>query len=164
VISLGSFSKILAPGLRLGWIQAAPAVIQRLVNCGLLTSGGGMNPFTSAVVRGLIEDGSLQHNIQHLVEAYASRVEAMDAALKRYLPEAEFTTPQGGYFFWLRLPGCDTPAMRPRAQSLQTDFRPGTLFSSRAGLREHMRLSISFYDGNDIDRGLQRLGQALHSA
>ncbi len=57
VLSLGSFSKILAPGLRLGWVQAAPAHIQRLVNSGLLDSGGGLNPFTSALVRVVIEEG-----------------------------------------------------------------------------------------------------------
>ena len=162
VVSLGSFSKILAPGLRLGWIQAAPSLIQRLNNCGLLTSGGGMNPFTSAVVRGLIEDGSLQRNITHLVETYSARVNSMDEALKRYLPEAQFTTPRGGYFFWVRLPGCDARTLRKDAQSLQTDFRPGILFSSQDGLHDYIRLSISFYDSADIDLGLKRLGQSLH--
>ncbi len=161
VVSLGSFSKILAPGLRLGWIQAHARVIQRLVGCGLLTSGGGMNPFTSAVVCNLIESGDLKQNIANLVRVYSARVAAMDAALRRHLPEAEFTTPEGGYFFWLRLPGRDTGALRRDAQSLQTDFRPGILFSSRNGLHDFLRLSISYYDGEDIDLGLQRLQRSL---
>ncbi len=164
VISLGSFSKILAPGLRLGWIQAAPSVIQRITSCGLLASGGGMNPFTSAVVRGLIEDGALRKNITRLIEAYSARVQSMDEGLKHYLPEAEFTTPQGGYFFWVRLPGCDAAQWRKEAQASQTDFRPGALFSSRDGLHDYIRLSISFYDSEDIDLGLKRLGQSLHPA
>jgi DNA-binding transcriptional MocR family regulator len=162
VISLGSFSKILAPGLRLGWMQAAPALIQRFINGGLLTSGGGMNPFTSAIVRGLIEGGELQRNIAHLNEVYTGRVQAMHASLKRHLPEAEFTVPQGGYFFWVRLPGRDVQSLRTTARSCQVDFRPGPLFSSQGGLRDYLRLSISFYDPPDIDLGLARLSQALH--
>ncbi len=164
VVSLGSFSKILAPGLRLGWIQAAPPIVQRLAGCGLLDSGGGMNPFTSAIVRGLVENGQLQQNIAHLVQVYTSRVQAMDASLRRHLPEAEFVTPQGGYFFWVRLPGCDAGAFRESAQARQTDFRPGVLFSSRDALHDHLRLSISFYDPHDIDLGIQRLAQAFHAS
>ncbi len=164
VVSLGSFSKILAPGLRLGWIQAAPSLIKRLTTGGLLTSGGGMNPFTSAVVRSLIEDGSLQMNIARLVQAYSARVISMDKALRHYLPEAEFKAPHGGYFFWVRLPGCDAEALRKSAQARQTDFRPGILFSSQASLRDYIRLSVSFYDGDDIDRGIGRLGQALQGS
>ena len=163
VISLSSFSKILAPGLRLGWIQAAPRIIQRLTGCGLLTSGGGMNPFTSAVVCGLVESGDLKKNIARLVEVYTARVKAMGESLRRYLPEAEFATPQGGYFFWVRMPGLDLGALRPAAQALQTDFRPGSLFSSQGGLRDYLRLSISYYDPADIDQGLQRLARAFHA-
>ena len=121
-----------------------------------------MNPFTSAVVRGLVEDGSLQANIARLVGAYTTRVQAMDASLRRHLPEAVFTPPRGGYFFWVRLPGCDVQAFRPSAQAAQVDFRPGILFSSRAGLQEYIRLSISYYGPDEIDLGLSRLGQALH--
>jgi DNA-binding transcriptional MocR family regulator len=161
VISLGSFSKILAPGLRLGWMQADARIIQRLTGCGLLTSGGGMNPFTSAVVCGLIESGDLKKNIANLVRVYSARVRAMDESLRRHLPDAEFTTPQGGYFFWVRLPGGDTETLRKEAQPLQVDFRPGILFSSQGGLRDYLRLSISYYEAEDIELGLRRLEQSL---
>ena len=85
VISLSSFSKILAPGLRLGWMQAHPNKIKRLVTSGLLDSGGGLNPFTSAIVRDLIEAGDLEQNIARLIAAYRSRLIAMEAALRREL-------------------------------------------------------------------------------
>src|SRR5512138_2001765 len=104
VISLGSFSKILAPGLRLGWVQAHERTIQRLIASGLLDSGGGMNPFTSAIVRGVIESGDLDRNIQHLIGTYRPRLLKMDSLLKEHVPDIRYTTPQGGYFFWLQLP------------------------------------------------------------
>ncbi len=161
VVSLGSFSKILAPGLRLGWIQAHPAVIRRLTGCGLLDSGGGMNPFTSGIVRGLIEAGELEGNIQKLVDAYGPRVQTMDKGLKRYLPAAQYIPPQGGYFFWVRLPGLDTGELQQKSQAFQVGFRPGVRFSSRSGLNDYMRLGISFYDAEQIEQGLQRLGKCL---
>lgn len=161
VISLGSFSKILAPGLRLGWLQASPAMIRRLVECGLLASGGGMNPFTSAIVRGIVESGALHDNIARLRGVYSARVRAMEASLRRHLPDAEFVTPQGGYFFWVRLPGRDAGAHRGHAQAQQVDYRPGILFSSQGGLKDYIRLSISFYEPAEIDMGVKRLQQAL---
>lgn len=161
VISLGSFSKILAPGLRLGWVLANPKIVQRLANCGLLDSGGGMNPFASAIVRGVIESGDLQRNIARLIEVYAARVRLLDESLRRHLPQAEYIAPGGGYFFWLRLAGSDAQAMRQRAPAHNVDFRPGALFSSRGGLRDYLRLSISFYEAADLEDGVKRLAECL---
>lgn len=164
VIALGSFSKILAPGLRLGWIQSSPGIIQRLVKSGTLDSGGGLNPFTSAIVRGVIESGDLELNVARLVQTYAARMTAMDAALRRTVPEAQFVTPQGGYFFWLRLPGMDVARLRSAAQALKVDFRPGTLFSSRGALTDYLRLGVSFYESDQLEQGVTRLAEALASS
>ncbi len=163
VVSLGSFSKILAPGLRLGWVQANPRLIRRLAGSGLLDSGGGMNPFTSAIVRGVIESGDLKKNISRLVEAYAARLRALDESLRRHLPQAEFATPEGGYFFWVRLPGQDTQELRKQAPAHQVDFRPGILFSSQGALRDYLRLSISYYEVEDLERGVRRLAECLQA-
>ena len=164
VVSLGSFSKILAPGLRLGWLEASPALIRRLVECGLLTSGGGMNPFTSAIVRSVVESGALQDNIGRLRRVYSARVQAMEASLRRHLPGAEFVTPRGGYFFWVRFPGRDVVRLREAVRAHQVDYRPGALFSCQNGLKDYVRLSISFYDPDEIDLGVQRLRDALDRA
>ena len=85
VLSINSFSKILAPGLRLGWVQAAPAHIQRLVNSGLLDSGGGLNPFTSALVRVVLEEGMQDTYLAHLHATYRARIAALDKALRAEL-------------------------------------------------------------------------------
>jgi DNA-binding transcriptional MocR family regulator len=165
IISLGSFSKILAPGLRLGWMQAHPKIIQRLAGCGLLDSGGGLNPFTSAIVRSLIEDAGLEQNIAKLVEIYGGRVKVMEAALRRYLPMAEFTVPHGGYFFWVRLPkGSDAAELQRRAEAFKVGFRPGIRFSSQGGLRDYIRLSHVYYDAAQIEEGLRRLRGCLDAS
>lgn len=162
VLSLGSFSKILAPGLRLGWIHTDLARAKALALCGLADSGGGLNPFTSAIVRGLLENGGLKHNIQHLNHVYHERVKAMDAALREYLPEAHYQAPGGGYFFWLRLPGVDTEALMQRAEAFKVSFRPGVRFSSQGGLREYMRLCFANYEADELVEGIRRLARALH--
>ena len=163
VISVNSFSKILAPGLRLGWIQAHSAVIKRLAGSGLLESGGGMNPYTSALVHSLIESGELEKNITKLRREYARRLGAMDAALRQHLPKAEYTHPQGGFFFWAHLPGVDAAELRRKAKEFKVDFRQGELFSSQMGMQEYVRLGFCFYDPEGIEEGIKRLGKCVES-
>jgi DNA-binding transcriptional MocR family regulator len=162
ILSLGSFSKILAPGLRLGWIQTHPEVIERLAGCGLLDSGGGLNPFTSAVVREVIESDGLTQNISHLKEIYSQRRLVMDAALRQQLPELIWKAPEGGYFFWVRLPrGLDAAELNQKTMENKVNIRPGVRFSSRSGLRNYMRLSFVFYEPDEIEEGIVRLKKCL---
>ncbi len=162
IISLGSFSKILAPGLRLGWLQANAGIIHRFVNSGLLDSGGGMNPFTSAIVCRVLETGRLDDNIAQLIAAYRLRVSVMDTALRQYIPGVEYTLPQGGYFFWIHLPnGINASELQRWAEEFKVGFRPGELFSCRGGMRDYIRLSYVFYEPGELEQGVQRLKQSL---
>lgn len=164
VISLGSFSKILAPGLRLGWLQSTPERVKTFVNCGLLDSGGGLNPFTSGVVRGLLENGELEANILELREIYGTRAAAMDAALRAHLPEAEYQVPAGGYFFWVRLPGrLDAEEFMRRAEAFKVSLRPGVRFSSQGGLQDFVRLCFAFYEAEDLAEGIRRMKMCVAS-
>lgn len=165
VISLGTFSKILAPGLRLGWIHAAPDLLRRLVRCGVIVSGGGLNPVTSALVTEVIRSGGLAANVEALRSKYSHRIEVMDEALRAHLPDGvSWRRPTGGYFFWLRLPeGLDGTAVRRQANQLGLDFRPGSLFSAGNGLRDFIRLSFAYYLDSDLVEGVARLGRALRS-
>jgi 2-aminoadipate transaminase len=162
VISLGSFSKILAPGLRLGWLQTHPSVMKTILASGVLDSGGGMNPFASAIVRSVVESGGLEKNIETLNQIYRKRVSAMDGLFRQHLPQAKFSTPHGGYFFWVRFPEIDVQELRKKAQAYKVGLRQGALFSSRNALKDYMRLSISYYDMNDIEQGLIRLSQCIN--
>jgi 2-aminoadipate transaminase len=162
IISLGSFSKILAPGLRLGWIQANAGIIHRFVNSGLLDSGGGMNPFTSAIVCRVLETGGLDDNIAKLIATYRLRVAVMDAALRLNLPDVEYTLPQGGYFFWIHLPnGIKAGKFQHRAEEFKVGFRPGALFSCQGGMQDYIRLSYVFYEPDKLEQGVLRLKQSL---
>ena len=162
VISLGSFSKILAPGLRLGWIQAHPNKIHRLVTSGLLDSGGGLNPFTSALIRGVVESGNLERHINKLIDIYRTRLNFMDASLKKHLPQVTYSIPQGGYFFWARLPdGMDASEFREKSKTFKVDIRQGALFSSQNGLKNHMRLCFVFHEEKAIEEGILRLKECL---
>jgi 2-aminoadipate transaminase len=163
VISLNSFSKILAPGLRLGWVQAHPDKIKPLISNGLMDSGGGLNPFTSAIVLDLIEAGDLEKNIAKLITTYRSRLAAMDMSLRRELPQAIFKTPQGGFFFWARLPGVDGSQLREKARAFNVGFRQGALFSSQGSMRDYIRLCYTFYDEENIEEGIRCLRQCLES-
>jgi 2-aminoadipate transaminase len=164
VISLGSFSKILAPGIRLGWIQASQAIIDRFTTSGLLESGGGLNPFTSSIVRTILDTGGLDENIAKLISIYRDRLTRLDAALHRELPELRYQAPNGGYFIWARLPqGTLAKEIQPRANDLKVGFRPGSLFSSRGAMQEYIRLCFVFYEPEVLEQGVARLKQALHA-
>jgi 2-aminoadipate transaminase len=159
VLALGSFSKILAPGLRLGWLQTSPAFRQRAEECGFINSGGSMNRFTTHVVRLAIVLGLLEQHVVRLRRAYRSRVEAMDAALAEHFSGiARWSRPDGGYFFWVKFhPDVDTTPLKEKAASLKVGFQPGALFSSRGELQNCLRLSFAHYDEEDISRGIARL-------
>ena len=162
VISLGSFSKILAPGLRLGWIQAHENIINRLVSSGLLDSGGGLNPFASAIIREVSESGNLERNVDRLIEIYRPRVVLMTSLLREHLPEAIYSVPRGGYFFWVRLPGdMDAAELRNKAKGFKVDIRQGALFSSQNGLKNYVRLCFVFHEDNEIEEGIVRLRECL---
>ncbi len=163
VFSLGSFSKILAPGLRLGWVQAEPDLLSRLTSCGLLDSGGGLNPFTSNIVRVILEEGWLDTNLDQLQDIFKKRIRTMQAALIEHLEgDVIFNHPDGGYFFWLTLPNAiDAQRLLEVAKRHKVGFQPGANFSSRGELHNYLRLSFAFYGEPQLAEGVRRLRQVM---
>ena len=172
VLSLNSVSKVLSPGLRLGWIEGPPADLERLARSGVLRSGGGLNPFVAAVVREAIVSGALHAHLQRVRAVLAERHEVLVDALRRDLPQARFTPVAGGYFLWLRLPGLDVraPEVREGWRRYGVRVAPGTLFTpaaddgtAAAAAREHLRVCFAHATPAVLREGVRRLAAALEA-
>jgi DNA-binding transcriptional MocR family regulator len=165
IISLGTFSKILAPGMRLGWIHGSVQRLTALADSGLILSGGGLNPVTSTLATAMMRMGWQAEYVEWLKATFARRSATMVSALRQHMPDwVEFDVPAGGYFVWLRLPpNVDGAALRAVAKQHGVDLRHGALFSPTGALGNHLRLSYAFYDDDDISEGVARLGRALRA-
>ena len=164
VLSLGSFSKILAPGLRLGWIQTHPDLMNRLTTNGLIYSGGGLNPFTSAIVQSAIELGLQKKHLSHLKKVYLHRKNVLNSTLRKNLPDSvSFVESDGGFFTWLQLPQrVDTEKLRPEAHKHDVSFAPGSLFSPWRDLKDYLRLSFAYYEEPELEEGAKRLAAVIN--
>jgi 2-aminoadipate transaminase len=167
VIRLGSFSKILAAGLRLGWIMAESDVIQQIVGCGLKGNEGGANPFVAHVVAAFCQEGWLEPHIARLVARYRARRDALLAALEREMPDrVRWTRPAGGFFVWLTLPEpLDAEAVLADAASPTAEhrviFAPGVRFFAEEGGRRNLRLPFSFLSEAQMAEGVRILAEVI---
>ncbi|HLX56341.1 MAG TPA: PLP-dependent aminotransferase family protein [Ktedonobacteraceae bacterium] len=164
VFSIGSFSKTLAPGLRLGWLLASEDAIQRCVNCGTTQMGGGANPFTAQIVAAYCRSGHWQMHIARLQSLYKMRRDVTLSALRRYMPPAvKWTHPAGGFFIWLRLPE-NVFAQDVKRLALQKgiSLAAGEGFFVNATDGEHnLRLAYSCASPTDIDTAIHILAQVI---
>lgn len=160
VVYLGSFSKTLAPGLRVGWAVAPAPVRERLV---LAAEAAGLCPsaFAQAVVAAYLTEHDWLAQVHRYRALYRERAGAMLEALDEHLPGCDRTTPDGGFFVWLTLPeGLDATAMLPRAVTARVAYVPGASFyADPDGLlgRHQMRLSYCLPTPDRIREGVQRL-------
>lgn len=163
VIRLGSFSKILAPGLRLGWLAASKDDIRRLSASGLTTSGGGANPFVAFVTAVFCRHGWLEPHIARLVEVYQRRRDVMLAALETTMPEGvRWTRPGGGFFVWLTLPEhLMSKEVLAEAHRHSITFLTGETFFAEGGGEHHIRLPFSYIAPREMEQGIEVLAQII---
>ncbi|WP_337189308.1 PLP-dependent aminotransferase family protein [Phenylobacterium sp.] len=158
----GTFSKTLSPGLRLGWVCAPRAVIERLV---LLKQGSDLHASTiNQIVTARLLEGDYEAHLQRLRAAYAARSEAMQQALSRHMPMGvTWTSPQGGMFTWVELPdGLDGAVLLEAALAEErVAFVPGAPFFATAPRAASLRLSFSLPSPEVIDEGVRRLGRVI---
>ncbi|CAI5729688.1 unnamed protein product [Hyaloperonospora brassicae] len=161
VLALGSFSKILAPALRLGWIQGSHKLLNKIEACGQLDSSGGINPVISGIVHSAIATGLQQQHLDTTVQTLWERADALMTELKAHLPDGvTFEVPDGGYFVLVRLPeGMNANRLLPIAEKHKVMFLPGASFSSN--MKNFLRLSFSWYDLKDMQLGARRLADAI---
>jgi 2-aminoadipate transaminase len=161
-IYLGSFSKVLAPGFRLGYVIAprelCPKLLQAKQAADLHTPG-----FNQRVVYEVIRDGFLDRHVPLIRARYKAQRDAMAAGLRRHLPAgSEWLEPEGGMFFWVRLPeGCDAMALLPKAVEAGIAFVPGAAFYAHAPDPRTLRLSFVTLAPEAIADGVAVLGRVL---
>jgi 2-aminoadipate transaminase len=157
VVQAGTTSKTLFPGVRLGWAAGPAEICNQLVSAKQNTdqcSGGlGQRLFEEYIRRGWIDEQLVKSRA-----LYRSKCARLLAALERTMPaEASWTRPEGGFFSWLTLPGCDTTALAGRAAEAGVGIVPGSLFYADGRGGEDVRLSFSMVDESLIDEGVERL-------
>lgn len=158
VIQAGTTSKTLFPGVRLGWAIAPPEVAARLVSA-KQTTDQCAGAFGQRVFEEFQRRGWIDEQVTRSRALYERKCTRLLAALERSLPEgARWTTPRGGFFSWLTLPGVDTSELAKRAVEQRVGIVPGSLFFPDGDGAESVRLSFSLVDEEQIDEGIERLG------
>jgi len=160
VFSVGSFSKILGPGMRLGWIVCKnPLLLTKMRQSGVICSGGNFN-FTSAIIQSAIELGLQQKHLVFLKKEFENRSKLLCYALRRHFPSTdmklEFSEPQGGYFVWVKLPkGVSSKHIGEKCKEVK--IKPGGIFSSKEKLDDYMRLCYVYMESDEIEPGVKLL-------
>ncbi|HEV7770772.1 MAG TPA: PLP-dependent aminotransferase family protein [Solirubrobacterales bacterium] len=162
VIYIGTFSKILSPGIRLGWAVAPPPVMAKIV-LGKQASDLCTSTLTQYFVREYFAEGRWQHYIDDLVDLYRGRRDVMIEALREHFPAAAtWTEPEGGLFLWATLPPyIDTSDLLAKALRADVAFVPGqAAFVDERG-RNSMRLNFSGVADSEIREGIRRIGEVI---
>ena len=162
VIYLGTFSKILSPGIRIGW-TTAPAPVLEKMNLGKQGADLCSSAFSQMFVASYFEHDHWQDYLQSLRDLYRRRRDTMLDALAEYFPrEASWTRPQGGLFIWATLPDyIDTTDLLARALSHNVAFVPGRAAYLDGRGANSMRLNFSGVSDDDIRDGIRRIGEVV---
>lgn len=167
IITCGSFSKILAPSLRLGWIYSIDdddkSTIKELKNSSYYDSTGGTGVISSYIVEQLLETGDLDKYINFCKDFLKCRCnaicETIDSIGKNLL---EYDKPVGGYFVWLNTKELDSDMLLEKAIGNKVKFHQGWKFTpEKDDFRNYIRLSFSFYDEDDLKLGIERLVETI---
>jgi DNA-binding transcriptional MocR family regulator len=162
VIHIDSFAKVAFPGLRVGWIVAPPAAIERL-RLVKQTTDLHTDQLAQATLAEFLRRGLFAKHLAKMRKVYASRLRALDDALRRYMPEgARWTRPEGGMCLWLELPpGFDASELLIHAKERGVLFAPGRYFYVQGPLPNTLRLGFANLDEKEIARGAATLADLL---
>lgn len=167
VLAINSFSKLLGPGLRIGWISAHKPLISRILNCGALQSGGGFNPFTSALVSEIMATGDVEKQTLQVRNYYRDSCQVLCDAVEQHIRpiqnEMVYYKPTGGFFLFLRLhEDIDTAKLLEIAQKQGVSFFAGCHSSvDKKQYTNCVRLCFAFLPPPEIVEGVKRLATAI---
>jgi 2-aminoadipate transaminase len=162
-IYLGSFSKVLAPGLRLGYLVAPPAILPKLLQAKQAADLHSPS-FNQRLVTEVMKDGFLERHVPTIRARYKAQRDAMLAALDREMDGlgVSWNRPDGGMFLWARLPeGVDAAELLPLAVERGVAFVPGVAFYAGSGDARTLRLSFVTASPEQIDKGIALLASAV---
>lgn len=158
VVGIGTVSKILAPGLRIGWAIGEPDIVRRMA---MQKSDGGSCPFTQRLVIEAIRSNKLHEHIEIVTKTMREHRDAMISALAEYIPDAKVRSPQGGYFLWAELPeGISGDELAVKAVEHGVEIGSGRLCFPVEDPGNFLRFSYSYVDPETIREGIRRLGEA----
>lgn len=159
-IKVSSFSKIIATGLRMGWVMGPEALIGRLA---AVRYDMGSSVFQGRVIAEMIRNGDLDRHIERLRGIYQRKLERTEAALARYCGDyCSWRSPKGGFFLWLQLrPGLSSRDVAVAAMERKVVVGQGPQFFADGQSTNHVRLAFSYVAMEDIEEGIHRLGEAI---
>ena len=162
VVYLGTFSKTLAPGFRVGWALAPHAIREKLI---LANEAAVLSPssFSQLMIAEYFDAADWKGQINSFRGIYRERRDAMLSALAEYLPQLSWTVPNGGFYVWVTLPDhMDSKAMLPRAVKELVAYTPGTAFYADGNGRNNIRLSFCYPTPEFIREGIRRLSVVIN--
>jgi 2-aminoadipate transaminase len=165
VIGLGTISKVIAPGLRIGWVIASPEIIAKMA---LIKSDGGSSALPQRLILEYARRGRIAPHIGETIETYRKHRDVMFEMLPQMLPGTSVNKPEGGYYLWVKLPdGVDADELAIASAGNGVEILPARIFYATNGPKNFVRLAFSF---NSIERtvnGMEQLGkvyaQTAHS-
>ncbi|WP_321894900.1 aminotransferase-like domain-containing protein [Paraburkholderia heleia] len=163
IVHFSSLSKVVAPGLRVGW-TIAPAEITRRCVIAKQTVDLCSTPWSQAIAAHYLEAGSLERHLPHITQAYRRKCAALcDGLREQFGGEIAFHQPAGGMFVWARIPGVSIDALLPNAIANQVIFVPGKAFFADEPDTASLRLSFAAPNVDEIREGVARLKRAAHA-
>lgn len=165
VTYMGSFSKVLSPGIRLGWLIAAPELLDKYASAKECTDLQA-STISQMVVDTYLEDNDLDANIRHLNDLYRGRRDRMLSMLASEFPtDAAWTHPCGGLFLWVTLSEeIDTTALMPAMTANKVAYIPGMSFFANENVRNCLRLNFSNATDQQITQGMRIMGKLFREA
>ncbi|MFT8320635.1 MAG: PLP-dependent aminotransferase family protein [Bacillus sp. (in: firmicutes)] len=162
VLHVGSLSKVVAPGMRIGWIVGE----KELISTFAWFKKDLDHPFSHATMAVYLENVDMEKKIKMEREEYRTRCETMLQALKQFFPKsATWYIPKGGFFVWIKIPGRDTAHLLADALDIGVSYVPGKhFFFNQAEGAEFLRVSFSFENEKEIVRGIKKLGELFSAS
>jgi 2-aminoadipate transaminase len=162
VITLCTFSKIFAPGFRVGWVLGNPEILDKIVMA-KQTADLCTSPFVQKIIARYMEKGLLEKNLQKTISLYGKRRNHMIGCFRKYMPEdVTWTEPEGGLFLFVTLPTyIDADVIFKKAIEKNVAFVSGSTFFCNDSGRNTMRINFSFSNNDEIEEGVKRLAGVI---